>query len=80
MANQIILVYEGDSAAAQRIVAAFAAETGLTAEPQDGRVSFAVGGREHEIKVVETLNRIDRDWSRHLSLGAPDASSAVSGT
>jgi hypothetical protein len=76
VANEIIFVYKDDPAAAERIIGTFAAETGLTAEPHDGNVSFGVHGREHEIKVVETLNRIDGDWSRYLSLGDPEAGGA----
>ncbi len=76
MANEITFVYKDDPAGAKRVLDAFAAETGLEAEPHDGSVSFAVHGREHEIKVVETLNQIDSDWSRYVSLGDPDASSA----
>ncbi|HWF33140.1 MAG TPA: hypothetical protein VG188_11340 [Solirubrobacteraceae bacterium] len=74
MANEIVLLYKDDQAAAQRIAGAFAAETGLAAEPHERSVSFAVHGREHEIKVVETLNRIDSDWSRYVSLGEPGVS------
>lgn len=71
MANEIIFLYKDDRAAAERIAGAFAAETGLAAEPHEASVSFEVHGREHEIKVVETLNEIDSDWSRYLSLGEP---------
>lgn len=76
MANQIVFLYKDDRAAAERIVRAFAEETGLTPEAQDGTVAFAVHGREHEIKVVETLNRIDEEWNRHLRLGDPQADSS----
>jgi len=75
MANEIIFAYKDDPIAAERIVGTFAAETGLTAEPGEGSVAFAVHGREHEIKVVETLNGIDGDWSRYVSLGDPGTGS-----
>jgi hypothetical protein len=78
MATEIIFVYKDDPAAAERIIGAFAVETGLTAEPHEGSVAFAVRGAEHEIKVVETLNGIDANWSRYVSLGDPSSDGAAS--
>jgi hypothetical protein len=73
MADQLVFVITGDRSEAQRILDAFAGETGLAAQPSQEGTRFALGGPDHQIKVVETLNEIDADWSRHLSLGQPDA-------
>jgi hypothetical protein len=73
MADQLVFLVTGDPSEAQRILDAFAGETGLAAEPAEDGTRFALDGADHQIKVVETLNGIEPEWSRHLSLGAPDA-------
>ena len=72
MADRLILRPTGDPTEAQRIIDAFAAETGLTPEPAaEGGVEFALGADDHEIKVVQTLTGIAGDWAEHLELGDP---------
>jgi hypothetical protein len=72
MADRLILVPQGDPEAAQRIIDAFAEETGLTPEPAaEGGTEFALRGEDHEIKVVQTLTGIDPDWSQRVALGDP---------
>lgn len=73
MADQLVFLVTGDPSKAQRILDAFAAQTGLAPEPAEDGTRFALDGADHQIKVVETLNEIDPAWSEHLSLGAPDA-------
>jgi hypothetical protein len=73
MADQLVFVVTGDPSEAQRILDAFAAETGLAGQSGQESTRFALESSDHQIKVVETLNEIDADWPRHLSLGRPDA-------
>lgn len=72
MADRLILRPTGDPAEAQRIIDAFAAETGLTPEPApEGGVRFPLGADDHQIKVVQTLTGIAEDWPQHVELGDP---------
>lgn len=73
MADQLVFLVIGDRSEAQRILDAFADQTGLAAESRKDGTRFALDSPDHQIKVVETLNEIDPDWPRHLSFGAPDA-------
>jgi hypothetical protein len=73
MAEQLVFVTRGDASEAKRVLDAFAAETGLTPEHDGRQTRFALDDDDHRIKVVETLNEIDPDWSGHLALGPPDA-------
>ena len=72
MANEVVLLTNGD-ARGESIVASFAQQTGLTIEPMEDGARFALHGSDHDIKVVETLTRIDPDWSGYLTLGQPEA-------
>ena len=42
-------------------------------EPVEDGARFALHGSDHHIKVVETLTRIDPNWSGYVTLGQPEA-------
>ncbi len=73
MADRLILRPKGDTSEAQRIVDAFAAETGLVPVPTSvGDIEFPLDSpEEHAVPVVQTLTAIDADWAEHLELGDP---------
>jgi hypothetical protein len=73
MASELIFVMAGDGRA-EKILAAFADETGLTPETIGDGVRFELGREDHDVKVVQTLNDIDPDWSRFISLREPSGS------
>jgi hypothetical protein len=71
MADELLLLRQGDTASAARIFDAFAERTGLTAEPVMGGTRYSLEGAGHRIRIVETLNDIDPNWPRHIALGQP---------
>jgi hypothetical protein len=74
MAERLVFVIIGDPSHARRILDSFAGETGLAPQSEGDVTRFALDGADHRVKVVQTLTEIDPDWSRHLSLGPPEAS------
>jgi hypothetical protein len=75
MADELIF-FTRDESRAMSVLDAFAERTGLTPEPIAGGVRFALQGGDHSVKVVETLNDIDAQWSRHIALGEPGSAEA----
>lgn len=74
MADRLILRPTGDPAEAQRIIDAFAEQTGLAPQPaSDGGTEFPLAGEDHEVKVVQTLTGIAGDWAQHVELGDPSS-------
>lgn len=74
MANQVVLLRENDiDGRAEEIIDEFETRTGLEREEIDGGASFGLEGEDHAVKVVETLDEIDRDWTDYLTLGDPDS-------
>ncbi len=69
MADQIILTKLDDEA--DRILDAFADETGLEREDHADHAHFPIEADDHDIDVVQTLTDIDEDWTEHVGLGDP---------
>jgi hypothetical protein len=72
MAHELILLRRGSEADARRILDAFSERTGLRGEPVAAGMRYALEGPDHRVKIVETLNDIEGNWERHISLGQPD--------
>jgi hypothetical protein len=73
MASELAFVL-AEGGRAEKILAAFADETGLTPETTTDGVSFELRDEDHDVKVVQTLNDIDPHWSRFISLREPSGS------
>jgi hypothetical protein len=70
VAEEVLLLSQGDPARAQRIFDAFAERTGLLMEPVTGGVRYTQEDSEHRrVKVLETLTEIDIDWVHYVALG-----------
>ena len=70
MASEIILIPKDDDG--ERILDQFEERTGLEPElgDEDERV-YPIEGDDHRIEIVETLDDINTDWTKHLALGQP---------
>jgi hypothetical protein len=79
VADELILLTRGDRASAESLFQAFAERTGLSAEPIEGGVRFALAGEDHAIRITQTLNSIDPHWSEHVELGQPGGAVAAEG-
>jgi hypothetical protein len=73
MASELVFVL-AEGGRAEKILATFADETGLMPETTRDGVRFELGRDDHNVKVVQTLNDIDPDWSRFISLREPGGS------
>ncbi|MCW3011017.1 MAG: hypothetical protein JWO90_1421 [Solirubrobacterales bacterium] len=72
MADRLVFRPQGDPGVAQRIIDAFAQQTGLRPQPAaEGGVEFPLETKDHRIKVVQTLTAIDAEWAQHVELGDP---------
>jgi hypothetical protein len=69
MADQIILTKLDEEA--DRILDAFADQTGLHGDDEGDRRRFDVTGAGHEVDVVQTLTDIDEDWTEHVGVADP---------
>jgi hypothetical protein len=70
MASTITLIPQDDDG--ERILDEFEQRTGLEAEvgDEDERI-YPIEGEEHRIEIVDTLDDIDTDWTKHVALGSP---------
>ena len=57
MADQVILLEQGDGRRASEILDAFGERTGLEAEEIEGGASFLIEGEQHKINIVQTSMR-----------------------
>ena len=69
MADTITLIAQDEEG--ERIIQAFAKETGLEGEESAGRHIFDVDPDEHDVPVIQTLDEIDEDWTEHVALEDP---------
>jgi hypothetical protein len=70
MASTIILISQDDDG--ERILDQFEERTGLEAEKgDDDERIYPIEGDDHRIEIVETLDDIDTDWTKHVALGQP---------
>lgn len=77
MAEEVLLVSQGNPARARRIFVAFAQRTGLLMEPVVGGVRYTKeDSKNHRVRAVETLRDIDIDWAHHVALGQRTRSQA----
>jgi hypothetical protein len=56
---------------ADEILDAFQQRTGLHGEDHEQTRSFELHGREHELRIVETLTEIDEHWPVHVGIESP---------
>jgi hypothetical protein len=70
MASQIILIPQDDDG--EKILNEFEERTGLEAEigDEDERI-YPIEGDDHRIEIVETLDDIETEWTKHVALGQP---------
>jgi hypothetical protein len=70
MASQIILIPQDDDG--EKILDEFEERTGLEAEigDEDERI-YPIEGDDHRIEIVETLDDIETEWTKHVALGQP---------
>lgn len=70
MATSITFIPQDDDG--ERILDEFEQQTSL--EPEDGGDAariYALEGDDHRIEIIETLDDIDSDWTRHIALESP---------
>jgi hypothetical protein len=68
MADTVTLIPKGDPDTANRIIDAFAEKAGVAADRGDDGAVFDVS-HDHHLRVVQTLDEIDPDWTHHIDLG-----------
>jgi hypothetical protein len=70
MASTIILISQDDDG--EKILDQFEERTGLEPEKgDDDERIYPIEGDDHRIEIVETLDDIDTDWTKHVALGQP---------
>jgi hypothetical protein len=70
MATTITFIPQDDDA--RRILDAFEERTGLSGDHagDDARI-YELQGDDHRVEVVQTLDSIDPQWTRHIALESP---------
>lgn len=70
MANSVVIIKVGPRA--DEILDEFEQLSGLSAHDEGRRRIFEVHSpEEHEVKIVETLSRVDSHWADHLAFDKP---------